>query len=66
MPAIDIIAGAQAQPDELYVFDGLYGRDPAEGGLASYHQDHLVSSFGLAALGAADWAASGPAWRARW
>jgi hypothetical protein len=40
-----------------------YGRDPAEGGLASYHQDHLVSSFGLAALGAADWAASGPAWR---
>jgi hypothetical protein len=31
MPAIDIIAGAQAQPDELYVFDGLYGRDPAEG-----------------------------------
>jgi hypothetical protein len=31
MPAIDVIAGAQAQPDELYVFDGLYGRDPAEG-----------------------------------
>ena len=31
MPAIDIIAGAQAQPDELYIFDGLYGRDPAEG-----------------------------------
>jgi pimeloyl-ACP methyl ester carboxylesterase len=31
MPAIDIIAGSQAQPDELYVFDGLYGRDPAEG-----------------------------------
>src|SRR5271156_5170125 len=31
MPAIDIIAGAQAQPDKLYVFDGLYGRDPAEG-----------------------------------
>ena len=31
MPAIDIIAGAQAQPDELYVFDGLYGRDPALG-----------------------------------
>jgi hypothetical protein len=31
MPAIDIIAGSQAQPDELYIFDGLYGRDPAEG-----------------------------------
>jgi hypothetical protein len=33
MPAIDVIAQAQAQaqPDELYVFDGLYGRDPAEG-----------------------------------
>jgi hypothetical protein len=31
MPAIDVIAGAQAQPDELYVFDGLYGRDPAQG-----------------------------------
>ena len=31
MPAIDIIAKSQAQPDELYIFDGLYGRDPAEG-----------------------------------
>jgi hypothetical protein len=31
MPAIDIIAGSQAQPAELYVFDGLYGRDPALG-----------------------------------
>ena len=31
MPAIDIIANSQAQPDELYIFDGLYGRDPAEG-----------------------------------
>jgi hypothetical protein len=31
MPAIDVVAGAQAQPDELYIFDGLYGRDPAEG-----------------------------------
>jgi hypothetical protein len=31
MPALDIIAGTQAQPDELYVFDGLYGRDPAQG-----------------------------------
>jgi hypothetical protein len=31
MPAIDVIAGAQARPDELYVFDGLYGRDPGLG-----------------------------------
>ena len=31
MPAIDSIAGSQAQPDELYVFDGLYGRDPSQG-----------------------------------
>jgi hypothetical protein len=31
MPAIDIMADSQAQADELYVFDGLYGRDPAEG-----------------------------------
>lgn len=31
MPAVDVVAGAQAQPDELYIFDGLYGRDPAEG-----------------------------------
>ena len=31
MPAVDVIAGAQAQPDELYVFDGLYGRDPSLG-----------------------------------
>ena len=31
MPAIDVIAGAQAQPDELYIFDGLYGRDPSLG-----------------------------------
>jgi len=31
MAAIDIIAEAQAQPGELYIFDGLYGRDPAEG-----------------------------------
>src|SRR5262249_2072470 len=31
MPAIDAIADAQGQPDELYVFDGLYGRDPAQG-----------------------------------
>lgn len=31
MPAIDIIAGARHRPDEIYVFDGLYGRDPATG-----------------------------------
>jgi len=31
MPAVDMIAGAQRPPDEFYVFDGLYGRDPATG-----------------------------------
>jgi hypothetical protein len=31
MPAVDTIAGAQRPPDEFYVFDGLYGRDPATG-----------------------------------
>jgi hypothetical protein len=31
MPAIDIIAEASRPPDELFVFDGLYGRDPASG-----------------------------------
>jgi hypothetical protein len=31
MPAVDAIAGARRPPDELYVFDGLYGRDPATG-----------------------------------
>jgi hypothetical protein len=31
MPAIDAIAGARRQPDELFVFDGLYGRDPRLG-----------------------------------
>src|SRR5215469_4275163 len=31
MPAVDIIAGARRPPDEIYVFDGLYGRDPATG-----------------------------------
>jgi hypothetical protein len=31
MPAIDSIAGARRPPDEFYVFDGLYGRDPARG-----------------------------------
>jgi hypothetical protein len=31
MPAVDAIAGARWWPDELHVFDGLYGRDPASG-----------------------------------
>jgi hypothetical protein len=31
MPAVDVIAGATRPPDELYVFDGLYGRDPRLG-----------------------------------
>ncbi len=31
MPAVDTIAGAHRQPDEVHVFDGLYGRDPAQG-----------------------------------
>jgi len=31
MPAIDAIAGARRAPDELFVFDGLYGRDPRAG-----------------------------------
>jgi hypothetical protein len=31
MPAVDVIAGARRPPDELFVFDGLYGRDPATG-----------------------------------
>jgi hypothetical protein len=31
MPAVDTIAGAARGPDELYVFDGLYGRDPRLG-----------------------------------
>ena len=31
MPAIDAIAGSRRPPDELHVFDGLYGRDPATG-----------------------------------
>ena len=31
MPAIDVVTGAQLPPDELYVFDGLYGRDPSRG-----------------------------------
>src|SRR6266478_5498717 len=31
MPAVDAIAGARRPPDEVYLFDGLYGRDPATG-----------------------------------
>jgi len=31
MPAVDMIAGARHPPDELFVFDGLYGRDPSRG-----------------------------------
>jgi hypothetical protein len=31
MPALDILAGAQHAPNELYLFDGLYGRDPRLG-----------------------------------
>src|SRR5262249_40646689 len=31
MPAVDTIAGARRPPDEFYVFDGLYGRDPGLG-----------------------------------
>lgn len=31
MPVIDTVADARWKPDELHVFDGLYGRDPASG-----------------------------------
>jgi hypothetical protein len=31
MPAVDAIADARRPPDELYLFDALYGRDPASG-----------------------------------
>jgi hypothetical protein len=31
MPAVDAIAAARRPPDEFFVFDGLYGRDPAGG-----------------------------------
>jgi hypothetical protein len=31
MPAVDALAGAHRPADELHVFDGLYGRDPAGG-----------------------------------
>jgi hypothetical protein len=31
MPAVDVIAEARPPPDEFYVFDGLYGGNPATG-----------------------------------
>jgi hypothetical protein len=31
MPAVDMVAEAERAPDEFFVFDGLYGRDPATG-----------------------------------
>ncbi len=31
MPALDALSGARRAPDEFFVFDGLYGRDPAGG-----------------------------------
>jgi pimeloyl-ACP methyl ester carboxylesterase len=31
MPAVDALAGAERGPDELFIFDGLYGRDPSLG-----------------------------------
>jgi hypothetical protein len=31
MPALYVIAGARHQPDEMHLYDGLYGRDPAFG-----------------------------------
>jgi hypothetical protein len=31
MPAVDAIAGAARLPDELHLFDGLYGHDPSLG-----------------------------------
>jgi hypothetical protein len=31
MPAVDAIAGSRRPPDELHIFDGLYGRDPTSG-----------------------------------
>jgi hypothetical protein len=31
MPAVDAIADARRAPDELHLFDALYGRDPATG-----------------------------------
>jgi hypothetical protein len=29
MPAVDVVGGTRRPPDEFYVFDGLYGRDPS-------------------------------------
>ena len=31
MPVVDAVAGARRKPDEVFVFDGLYGRDPRAG-----------------------------------
>jgi hypothetical protein len=31
MPALYIIAGSRRQPDEMHLYDGLYGRDPSFG-----------------------------------
>ncbi|MGE5268350.1 MAG: hypothetical protein ACM3JG_01615 [Thiohalocapsa sp.] len=31
MPAIDLLPGLRRPPDELHLFDGLYGRDPSQG-----------------------------------
>ncbi len=31
MPALYIIAAARRQPDEMHLYDGLYGRDPSFG-----------------------------------
>jgi len=31
MPAIDAVAAAARRPDEVHIFDGLYGRDPSLG-----------------------------------
>lgn len=31
MPAVDALTGLQRPPDELHIFDGLYGHDPAAG-----------------------------------
>lgn len=31
MPAVGLLDGGDAMPDELHLFDGLYGRDPALG-----------------------------------
>src|SRR6266567_4628425 len=28
MPSVDALAGAHRPPDEFYIFDGVYGRDP--------------------------------------